>query len=193
VPRSEAPPWLTTGARALLEQCETTSVLGRVPEPLPPHPTRPEAQRILTSAIISRVFAATIAPETTRRRVELRLPLLDSRLIRLVVSVPPIPWCQHKTLPRRAYRGRLPRRVLDRPKTPLNGFYEGLVAAWRAGHGGRVKPPAATLDPWIDAAEWTRTLQHGSTDDVVAAWRVSVLDAWLAGRSRQTQGAACIR
>lgn len=191
--RNAAPDWLTTSARALLESCDESRVLGHSPEPLPPHSTRHEAQTILTSTTISRVFAATIAPETTRRRVELRFPLLDSRLIRFVVSVPAIPWCQHKALPRRAYRGRLPQRVLDRPKTPLNGFNEALVAAWRVANGGRVTTPGSPVDAWIDLRQWTRALQAGDAAAVMAAWRVTALDTWLAARTRMAGSAACTR
>jgi hypothetical protein len=174
----EPPRWLTTRARVALDAGEPATVLGHAPEPLPPHPTRPEAQRLLTATTISRVFAATIAAETTRRRVELRLPLLDTRIMRLVVSIPAIPWCQQKMLPRRAYRGRLPARVLDRPKTPLAGFNEAYVAAWRRSARG----PLTVSDrivPWVDARECARSLHEGSTSDVMAAWRVSVLSSWL--------------
>lgn len=194
VPRlaHDAPPWLTAQARALLDHGPTDGVLGLAPEALPPHPTRPETQRILTSTTISRVFAATIAPETTLRRVELRLPLLDTRLIRLVVSVPPIPWCQRKLLPRRAYRGRLPAIVLARPKTPLVGFNEAFVEAWRRDERGSPKVPAP-LEDWVDSREWTGALQGGTASAVMEAWRVTALGAWLARRPRGVLRTACTR
>ncbi|HET7698278.1 MAG TPA: asparagine synthase-related protein [Vicinamibacterales bacterium] len=193
-PRMHAPPvWLNAEGRALLDRREPATVLGCAPEPLPPHPTRPEAQAILTSTTVSRTFAATIAPETTRRRVELRLPILDTRVIQLVMSVPAIPWCQRKALPRRAYRGRLPREVLARPKTPLVGFNEALVAAWRAASGDRIMPPGEPVARWIDVGTWTRTLRQGAPDAVMAAWRVSALDAWIASGARAAGEAACIR
>ena len=192
-PRHEPPGWLTSKARMILDSDERNTVLGLAPEPLPPHPTRPEAQRILTATTISRVFAATIAPETTRRAIELRFPLLDTRLMRLVVSVPAIPWCQHKTLPRRAYRGRLPAAVLERPKTPLSGFNEAFVAEWRRGNGGRLTTPASPIDDWVDLREWVGAIEAGEPETVMAAWRVSVLDRWLAARTRGTEGAACTR
>jgi len=191
--RREPPSWLAATARTLLDARTESQVLGQRPEPLPPHPTRPEAQTLLTSTNISRFLAAMIAPEVTHRPVELRLPLLDSRLIRLVVSVPAIPWCQHKTLPRQAYRGRLPGPVLKRPKTPLDGFNEAFVAAWRTENGGRLTTPGAPLDEWIDVREWTRTLQSGEPAAVMAAWRVTALDSWLATRSRTVKDAACTR
>jgi len=191
-PAAAKPNWLTRDASAALDGSQPATVLGCATEPLPPHPTRPEAQSILTSTTISRHFAATIAPETTRRHVELRFPLLDTRLIRFVTSIPAIPWCQHKTLPRRAYRDRLPETVLRRPKAPLIGFNEGLVAEWRR-NGADAARPADPVAGWIDVPAWTRTLQTGSPEAVMAAWRVGALDAWLTARSRMPKGAACTR
>lgn len=186
-----APAWLSADARAILTREEPATLLGQLPEPLPPHPTRPEAQAILTSTTISRHFSATIAPETTRQRIELRFPILDTRLIRFVMSVPAIPWCQQKALPRRAYRGRLPDAVLDRPKMPLIGFNEGMVAAWRSATGGRAARPAGDVARWIEAGPWTSAMEQGSAEAVMAAWRVTALESWLAGRPRA--GAVCTR
>ena len=186
--RSATPAWLTGDARAVLARRDPATVLGHAPEPLPPHPTRPETQARLTATTFCRDFASTIAAEVTRQRVELRLPLFDTRLIRLVVSLPAIPWCQHKTLPRRAYRGRLPQDVLDRPKTTLDGFNEALVAAWRRPSGGALPTPGGKLAAWIDGGEWTRTLQLGRPEAVMAAWRVLALDTWIAAAHTAAAG-----
>lgn len=193
--RGEARPgWLNPDASAILERAAPPAILGCAESPPPPHPTRPEAQAILTAPTIARHFAAIIAPETTRRRVELRLPILDTRLVRLVMSIPAIPWCQHKTLPRRAYRGRLPAAVLARPKTPLAGFNEAFVARWRRARASGVPaPPAGPAAAWIDPRTWTETLQSGEPDAVMAAWRVTALEAWLTARMGRAKDAACIR
>jgi asparagine synthase (glutamine-hydrolysing) len=191
-PGQPLPDWLTAEARARLDRSNGESVLGHALDPLPPHPTRREAQNVLTSTTISRNFAATIAPENTHRRVELRFPLLDTRLIRLVVSVPPIPWCQHKTLPRRAYRHRLPATILKRPKTPLSGFNEAYVAEWRRRQCGRLTTPAGPIDAWVDLRKWAGAIETGAPAAVMAAWRVGVLDGWLAARSLGTER-ACTR
>lgn len=189
-----SPSWLSTRARTLLLRSGPGLVLGQAAEPLAPHSTRPEAQAALTSTNLSRSFAATIELETIRRPVELRLPILDSRLVRFVVSVPAIPWTQHKTLPRKAYRGRLPGAILDRPKTPLNGFNEALVSAWRAEDRGSVAAPGSPIDQWIDMREWTRVLRMGGADAVMAAWRVGALDRWLRSRVAPAAGSpACTR
>jgi len=125
------------------------------------------------------LFAETIGPEVTRQPLEVRLPILDTRVLRYVFSVPAIPWCQHKQLPRVAYRGILPDQILDRPKTPLAGFYEALVQSWRDRLGGRLPVTSFMPREWIDWAAWHETLSAGCPGDVMMAWHVVQLDAWL--------------
>ena len=188
------PSWLSEDACAVLSRDNRATILGHAPEPLPPHPTRPETQARLTSTTYCRDFASTISADVTRQRVELRFPLFDTRLVRLVVSLPAIPWCQHKALPRRAYRGRLPQDVLARPKTILDGFNDALVAGWRTSSAGAVPMPGGKLAAWIDHGEWIRTLQVGRPEAVMAAWRVLALDTWIAGaQTAAARSSACTR
>ena len=51
--------------------------------------------------------------------VESRAPLLDLRMLRFLLRVPPVPWCMEKELLREAVRGILPEEIRSRPKTPL--------------------------------------------------------------------------
>ena len=51
--------------------------------------------------------------------VEMRAPLLDLRLVRFLLRLPPVPWCMGKELLRQAMRGLLPEEVRSRPKTIL--------------------------------------------------------------------------
>jgi len=154
------------------------TLAGLRPEPLAPHPTRSVAHRKLTTNI-ALSFAITIAAETTAAPIELRFPLLDSRVIRYVFSVPSIPWCQRKALPRVAYSDALPRSIIERAKTPVVGFNEWLVARWR---GSVRRPPDLLVVPpeWIDLDRWRAALARGSTNETMAAWRVLLLDRWLA-------------
>lgn len=193
--RPARPAWLTARAADVLRRSGPATILGHSAVPLPPHPTRPGMQARLTSTSFSREFAATLAAEYTRQRIELRLPLFDTRIIELVLSLPAIPWCQRKALPRRAFAGLLPRDILMRPKATLPGFNEALVAAWRASAGPdrgvhALQPPVAD---WIERDAWRRTLASGTALDVMAAWRVMALDAWV-GRARvsRDERAPCI-
>ena len=63
----------------------------------------------------------------TGRRLDVRLPLLDLRVIRYVLAVPPFQWYQGKRLLRAAMSGLLPGEVLERPKTPVRGFWEARL------------------------------------------------------------------
>jgi asparagine synthase (glutamine-hydrolysing) len=183
------PSWLTPGAIDLLETPDQPMLFDLPPTPLPAHPTRSRAQDRLVQTVPA--FAETIGPEVTRQKLELRFPLFDTRVLSYVFSVPPIPWCQHKELARAAYRGILPDTVLDRPKTPLAGFYDALVQSWRDRRGA-VLPVVQSprLRQWIDEPAWQRALSAGDAADVLMAWRVMHLDAWLAERPARPE-ASC--
>jgi asparagine synthase (glutamine-hydrolysing) len=175
------PRWLMADAIRLLEHQEAETLFGQRPTPLPPHPARSRVQERLTGTVP--LFAETIGPEVTRQRLEVRLPILDTRVVRYVFSVPGIPWCQHKQLPRVAYRGILPDQVLDRPKTPLAGFYEALVQSWRDRIGDHLPVTSFMPREWIDWTAWHETLSVGRPSDVMVAWHVVQLDAWLGERA----------
>jgi hypothetical protein len=118
------------------------------------------------------------------QRVELRFPLLDTRVLEFVMAVPPIPWCQGKTLPRSAFRDRLPREVVERRKRGAVGFNERLVADWRARWTDRRRPLSPPIDAWVDPQLWMCALRSPNHLDVMAAWRVLELERWLASRPR---------
>jgi asparagine synthase (glutamine-hydrolysing) len=66
-------------------------------------------------------FFVSESPGVTRLPIEVRYPYFDLRLVRYMLSIPPIPWCLNKGLLREAMRGALPDEVRLRPKTPLAG------------------------------------------------------------------------
>jgi asparagine synthase (glutamine-hydrolysing) len=82
------------------------------------HPLYPIGYVGLTSHYWSSVFEAEDAA-STGTTVELRAPLLDQRVLRYLLRVPPIPWCADKYLLRQSMRGLLPEKVRLRRKTPL--------------------------------------------------------------------------
>lgn len=86
--------------------------------PLPAHPRRPEAVALLGGPLWPHLFA-TLDAGATRLPLELRHPLFDVRLIRFLLSIPPVQWYNDKGLLRIGMRGRLPPAVLRRPKSPL--------------------------------------------------------------------------
>ena len=51
-----------------------------------------------------------------------QFPFFDERLVHFMRNLPPTPWCRGKYLMRAAMANRLPQTLLERPKTPLQGF-----------------------------------------------------------------------
>jgi asparagine synthase (glutamine-hydrolysing) len=141
------------------------------------HRLRPQTVRALTSPQWDALFEA-LEPCTTRAAVLYTFPLTDPRLLEFVFAIPPVPWCQEKTLLRRAMRDALPPAVLARPKTPLSGFFEARVAQWREA-GLADTPISPRVAPWVDVDAVRAVLRDGAPYDVLDAWRVLQVDAWL--------------
>ena len=144
------------------------------------HPSRPEVHRALSMPVWQRLLELS-SPEYAGVPLDTIWPLLDQRVLRFALSLPPLPWCQQKEVWRRAWRGMLPHAVLDRPKTAQRGVIEAQVARWRA-----ATPAPQTLDPrvaeFVDTALLRRMLKEGSAADASTAWRVLQLDHWLRSR-----------
>jgi asparagine synthase (glutamine-hydrolysing) len=58
-------------------------------------------------------------PSFSRLPVKFRHPLVDLRLLRYVLTLPPDPWLVNKLILREATHGRLPEEIRRRPKAPL--------------------------------------------------------------------------
>ena len=158
---------------------EPPRLLGRNPTPLAPHQTRPEVQSRLSGGV-ARYLSGILTPEVTGHRLELRCPLLDSRVIRFVMNVASIPWCQRKQLPRRVYAGVLPASIVTAPKRGIAGLDEVLVRDWQQRRAGAPDfSVPAMLDDLIVAEDWRRDLLSGDARTVGKAWRVLELDGWL--------------
>ena len=82
------------------------------------HPVHPAGYTSLCNPL----WHATLEAEETMRGalpMESRAPLMDTRLLRFLLRVPPLPWCSDKHLLRTASKGLLPESVRKRAKTPL--------------------------------------------------------------------------
>jgi asparagine synthase (glutamine-hydrolysing) len=84
------------------------------------HPIHPIGYNWLTGPLWDELFERNDASRTFSL-VEVRHPYMDVRVIRFLLSTPVIPWCRGKYLLRRAFEGKLPRAIVQRPKTPLRG------------------------------------------------------------------------
>ena len=116
--REAAPAWLDPGLVARLDL--PARVAAAAAAPVPEHPTRPLAYAMLTSpewpTLLERYDAGV-----TGVPVDVRHPFFDVRLIRFLLSIPPLPWCYDKTIVRLAMRGRLPDAIRTRPKAVAAG------------------------------------------------------------------------
>ena len=118
-------------------------------------------------------------PGSTRLPLEVRHPFIDIRLVDYVLSIPVIPWCSKKQILRDAMKDRLPRAVLQRPKTPLRND-PALQLARRAG--------VRWLDRFEVSPQLTRfvnlTSRRSTAEETPnALWadlRIFALNYWLA-------------
>jgi asparagine synthase (glutamine-hydrolysing) len=147
------------------------------------HPLRPEAHKELAAPLWPDLFAG-YDPGETGVPVEVRHPYFDLRVVRFLLSVPPVQWYNDKGLLRIGMRGRLPERLLRRPKSPL--VDDPLAVRLRAGGpdwlGGRTVSDA--VRPWVDPDRVPRIAGGRSPDEPQRLWedlRPLVLSLWLDG------------
>jgi asparagine synthase (glutamine-hydrolysing) len=125
--------------------------------PLDEHPLHPQAYRALHSGYWSSVHEYEDAG-CTGVHLETRAPLLDLRILRFLLRLPPVPWCMNKELTRRAMRGRVPDKVLGRPKSPL--LENPLEICWQR-HEWRpsvAENPPKQIHEFINWENWLATL-----------------------------------
>ena len=91
---------------------------------------RSEAHRLVTQPLWPILFERE-DPGATGIPAQIRHPFFDLRVIRFLLSLPPVPWCVDKGLLRQALAPRLPAKIVQRPKTPLPGhpLYEMIRSA----------------------------------------------------------------
>ncbi len=122
-----------------------------LPKPSPSvHPLRPTAYSSFTSSASVAWWSCLLESYDagyTGIPVEVRHPILDLRLLRFLLAIPPLPWCADKNLLRVAMRGILPEEVRVRPKARLAGD----PALERLRHGSMA---------WIDRFEPVPALAH---------------------------------
>lgn len=141
-----------------------------------PHPFRPSSHWSLKQRLWQSFFESFDVGET-QALLEVRHPLADVRLIKYLLSVPALPWARNKHLIRVAMRGRLPDRVIARPKAWLvrQLWVERVIAL------GRPKfQPVAGIGAYVDLPRF-----GAGKETVGTFWmdfRVPSLNYWLANR-----------
>jgi asparagine synthase (glutamine-hydrolysing) len=113
------------------------------------HPFYPEVYAILNDGYWASVQEREDAAWTSAA-LEVRAPLLDQRVQRFLLRLPPIPLCIEKELLRRATVGLLPDEIRQRPKTPLAG--DPLAIQMQRGEWSPLPVPAPVqgIEAYID-------------------------------------------
>jgi asparagine synthase (glutamine-hydrolysing) len=140
------------------------------------HAWHPSAMASFNSSIWS-TFLEQFDPAVSKTLLDWRHPYLDLRVLKFLLSVPPIPWARDKRLLRDAMRGVLPDEVINRDKTPLVDDPTAIVmqkfslpqldqksAIWQYVDAGKMRP-----------AEFGKI----NSNELL---KIHVLDAWLSDR-----------
>ncbi|HET7108312.1 MAG TPA: asparagine synthase-related protein [Candidatus Acidoferrum sp.] len=127
--------------------------------PLERHPLHPDAYASLHSGYWAMILEFEDAG-STRINLETRAPLLDLRILKFLLRLPPVPWCANKELSRRAMKGDLPEAILLRAKTPL---LEEPLEACRVRAGWRPNPgmnPPKMVREYVQWERWLATFEN---------------------------------
>jgi len=123
--------------------------------------------------------------------LEVRLPFLDSRLVKFAWEVPrhyKIRRGKGKWLLRELVNRRLPKQLMDRPKqgftVPVGEWLRGPLRSWAE---DLLAPERIRAEGWLDAIEvkrlWERHLA-GASGCGQQLWTVLMFQAWLASNSQ---------
>ncbi len=109
----------------------------------------------------------------------MRAPLLDQRVLRYLLRLPPVPWCMHKELLRQTMRGLLPERIRLRPKVPLLGDPLRIYAESGSWNPLGLSEPVAETRMFVDWEQLGATLVSAPSCDAWADLRPVSLNYWL--------------
>ena len=181
-PRQSAfPEWLNQDFLSRLQLRERWEEIQRSWAGPCPHPWRPDAYRSFQGLLWDRLFAQSDA-ETTGVAAEIWHPFVDLRLLRFMLAVPVVPWCEQKYLVRQSMERELPSEVLRRPKTPAT-----CDPLWDKIRRSRTAAliPAFELAKYVDLTR----VPDPADQDMMTFWvnlRARALNYWL----RNMQGKA---
>jgi asparagine synthase (glutamine-hydrolysing) len=177
-PLTEFPQWLEP------HFAERHNLRGRCRElqesPKTGHPLHP----IAFAGLSSKFWSSTLENEDagwTGVPVELRAPLLDQRLLRFLLRVPPVPWCMEKELLREAMRGILPEVIRGRPKTPLLGDFIKHFIESKKWSPMPLPEPTAELRKFVNWERLGTTLARAAGSTLWVGLRPVSLCYWLKG------------
>jgi asparagine synthase (glutamine-hydrolysing) len=144
------------------------------------HPLHPIAYSGLTSDFWSSA-SETEDAAWTGVAVESRAPLLDQRVLRYLLRMPPVPWCMEKELLRRATIDLLPQEIRLRPKTPLHGDSLKILAENGTWSPLPLPAPAVEMATYVNWKQLDATLANAEGSFLWLNLRAVSLNHWLKG------------
>jgi asparagine synthase (glutamine-hydrolysing) len=182
--QAEVPRWVDAGFARRTGLHERVAAWNAGPQII--HPLRPEAYEQLAAPLWPGMFLS-YDPGVTGTLVEVRHPYFDVRIVRFLLSIPPSQWYNDKGLLRIGMRGRLPERLLRRPKSPL--VDDPLRVRWLeqgdAWLGGRRVTDAVV--PWVNVGRVPAAAGGRSPEPPEQLWqeiRPLALSLWLSAQRR---------
>ena len=146
------------------------------------HPIHPIGYEMYQSALWPRLFESCDSA-WGQFPFEFRHPYMNLPLLRFLLALPTVPWCQAKQILRVAGRGLLPEETLHRPKEPLAGYPEvEMVKRW----GLPALFPATALGDYILPGKVCYDKPQPVESTYAGLWAVS-LSYWLHDLERFTR------
>jgi asparagine synthase (glutamine-hydrolysing) len=176
-PMAEYPQWLAPKLERDLLLRDRWLDLQQIHERL--HPLYPEAYETLRGGYWPAILECE-EPAWNGTYVQSRAPLLDVRIQRFLLRVPPVPMCIDKEILRRALDGMLPDEIRLRPKTPLAGdpvAQQVKNGLWEP----RLDTPAESTLQFVDWPRFTASQQNNPISYQSAELRAISLQYWLKG------------
>jgi asparagine synthase (glutamine-hydrolysing) len=126
------------------------------------HPWHPRAHALLQSPLWTSLLESD-GPEWSGLPLESRAPLLDFRIQRFLLQIPPVPLCVNKELLRRAVADCLPREILSRPKIASGYDQIALQISKELWSPSRLLPISeSVLQTFVDTAKVDSALKTES-------------------------------
>jgi asparagine synthase (glutamine-hydrolysing) len=180
-PMAGYPQWLAPKFEYDLVLRDRWLRLQQAPQKL--HPFYPDAYETLGGGYWPGILESE-EPAWHGTHVQSRSPLLDVRIQRFLLRVPPVPMCIDKELLRRAMDGMLPDEIRFRPKTPLAG--DPVAQQLKNGSWApRLGMPAQSTRQFVDWPRFTASLQNSPISYQSSELRAISLQYWLKGVEKE--------
>lgn len=151
------------------------------------HPTRSQAFNLLRGVGWQRLHEYVDA-EAMGAAIEYRNPLLDVRVVRYLLRVPPMPWFAEKEILRAAMKGALPEDVRLRRKTAIAIDPTHIWLDRQADALCRALAAMAPIEQWVNRERVIAAIRNrgrGNYDSFLLVLPIS-LGLWISGKMQQS-------